>query len=162
MSLTSVLLAAQAITASDLGRDRFYVAGIEQGMTLSEYNSMISNGSFLSKPTGPDGYWATIDRKDYFVTFCQGRVMRVIAGYDAVEWHKSIKLLTENGYKIGIPYVSVSDGSGGMVTSSMAFETTLPKGAKYFVTPLMKGASINGRSMPDFQLSFQAYPSACQ
>jgi hypothetical protein len=61
MSMVAVLLVAQAISTSTVQKQSFYVAGVRQDMTLADYNSLISNGGYKSKPVGPDVFWATIE-----------------------------------------------------------------------------------------------------
>jgi hypothetical protein len=162
MSLIAIFVAAQALTATDLAPAGFYVAGVQQGMSLTDYNAMIANGGFKSKPLGPERYWATIGSQDVFVSFCKGRVVSAIADYRSVDWMKSMKSLENAGFKWGQPFVTVDESNSEMRTSSAVFSLIVPKGFAYGVMPMVKGSTFRDRDMPAFQLNFSALGNDCQ
>lgn len=157
-----ILLAAQALSAADLRPSGFYVAGVTQGMTLADYNALIANGGYKSQPLKPDTYQATINGRVVYVSFCQGRVARAISEYSSTDWMRSMKALEVVGFKWLAPVVQIDEPTGVLQLSSLAFGVTRPKGFNYFVAPMVKGATANGRDVPPFQLMFEAMNHACQ
>jgi hypothetical protein len=159
MYITLALVAANALTASDLSPSGFYVSGISQGMTTAEYNAMISNGGFRSEPVAPDTFMARMKDETVFVSFCDGKVFRAIAEYKSSDWMQSLLTLEGIGYKWGAPIVSADQNE--LRSSRLAFTATMPKGYRYFVAPMIKGSVFQGREMGSFQLMFQDSNSRC-
>jgi hypothetical protein len=159
MSIAVTLMAAQALMATDLQSNQFYVSGIYQGMTVSEYNSLIENGKYKSRPVKMDVYWASVDGRDIFVSFCKGSVYQAIADYRSSDWIKSIRSLEQAGFKFGAPIADSKDDEIG--SSSLAFAVTVPKGYRYGVIPMVKGTTFKDQDMPSFQLMFRALGSVC-
>lgn len=158
----ALMWAAQALSSSDLRPSGFYVSGIAQGMTLAEYNSLISNGHYKSSPMGPDSYLAEMDGQSVVVSFCQGRVFSAIAQYRSVDWVLSMKALETAGFKWGAPLLQIDDQRGELRMASVWFGVTTPKGFSYFAAPILKGASAKGRDLPIFQINFETVNHACR
>lgn len=158
--LPTVLLAAQVLTASDLRPAGFYVAGVQQGMSLADYNAMIANGRYRSQPMGPDHYVATINGQDVIVRFCAGRVVGAAGQYSSADWLRSIQVLEGAGFKWVPPIVSTEENT--IRTGTLAIGTTTPKGFAYGVLPEIKSASIQGKDIPAFMLYFEALENPCR
>jgi len=159
MSMVAVLLVAQAISTSTVQTQSFYVAGVRQDMTMADYNSLISNGGYKSKPVGPDVFWATIEGQDVVVSFCQGRVYRAMASYTSVDWARSLTALQGLGIKWGSVYPSSGAASDA---STVAVASIMPLDFRYSITPLVKGFTVGKSDFPTFQLSFEALQSPCR
>jgi hypothetical protein len=162
MPLITILFAAQALAAAEIAPSRFYVAGIQQGMTLADYNSMISNGGFKSQPIGPDRYQATINGQDIYVDFCGGQVVGALASYLSADWLLSLRALEARGFKFNGPFLDEADATGEMRTGSIAFSGISPKDFRYGVLPMIKTASFRDKDLPSFQLSFRGADNACR
>ena len=159
MSMVALLLATQAISTSAVQPQGFYVGGVRQDMTLSDYNSLISNGSYKSKPVSPDIFWATIEGQDIIVSFCQGKVFRAMASYSSVDWTRSLAALQGLGIKWGNVFPSSGAGSD---SSSLSVASIMPLNFRYSITPLVKGFTVGKSDFPTFQLSFEALQSPCR
>ena len=155
-----VTIAMAALTAQDVPPDRFYVDGIQQGMSFADYSSMISNGGFKSGPIAPDRYWATIYNQNYYVTFCKGMIVRAVAEYRSSDWIASMKNLTDIGFKFSGPFLDV--GTDELRSSKLIFATISPKGYSFFITPLVNGMVLNGKELGAFQLVFEAVDNPCR
>jgi len=159
MSIAATFLAMQAVTPSAVQPELFYVSGVQQGMTMTDYNALIANGGFKSKPVSPNAFWAVVDGQDIFVSFCQGKVFRAMASYNSVDWTRSLVSLQGLGFKWGV--ISPVNGSDDK-TSALAVPSISPPGFKYSVTPLLKGFVVGKLDSPTFQLSFEALNSPCR
>lgn len=157
--ITPLIFAMSAITADEIRPERFYVAGISQNMTLSEYNSLISNGGFKSEPIAPDRFRAVIDDQVIYVDFCEGKIIEATAEYISSDWLQSMLTLEGVGFKWGAPVVTHSENS--LRTGYLAISTTAPKGFNYFAAPLVKAASFQGRDIATFQIMFRAIGNPC-
>jgi len=159
MIMASIVLAASAITADEIRPEKFYVAGISQDMTLSEYNSLIANGGFKSEPIGPDRYRAVIRDQVVYVDFCNGRITQTISEYLSSDWLQSMTELERAGFKWVSPIAYVEQNS--LRTGYLALGATSPKGFKYFAAPMVKAATANGHDLATFQIMFRSMNSAC-
>ncbi len=162
MGTSAIFLASTALSPSDLPPTNFYVHGIQQNMSLAEYNTMIANAGYKSEPIGPNRFVATINEQRFTVDFCKSRVVGVLAQYNSSDWLKSMQVLESVGYKWGEPYIDHNKKTDvGWNFSNLTFVATIPAGYSYFVAPIMKGAVLNGQDFPVFQLSFQAIQNSC-
>ena len=157
--IMSLIIAMSAITADEIRPDRFYVAGISQNMTLSEYNSLIANGGFKSEPIAPDRFRAVIDNQAIYVDFCEGRIIEATAEYESSDWLRSMLVLEGAGFKWGAPVVTHSQND--LSTGYLAISATSPKGFSYFAAPLVKAASFRGHDMAAFQIMFRSMTNPC-
>lgn len=160
MSMMAMLLAAQAVTASEIRSDAFYVAGVRQGMSMAEYNALIANGRYESKPLERDRFLASIDGQAIVVTFCQNRIASALVSYNSVQWLQSIMAFQKAGLAFNGFAAYVEEGqdqSGSLVTG-----VTIPKGYNYFVTPMVKAFVAAGRDFPTFQLNFEMTNNPCR
>ncbi len=158
--IASLLLAMSAISAEEIRPDKFYVAGISQNMTLADYNALIANGGYKSEPIGPDRFRAVIDSQAIYVDFCNGRVVQAISEHLSSDWLASIVALEKAGFSWtdASAYVQQNDLRTGYFTLT----TKLPKGFTYFATPIVKGATVNGRELGTFQIMFRAVDDSCR
>jgi hypothetical protein len=160
--MLSLLFVTQALTASDLQPSGFYVAGVQQGMTVAEYNSMISNGGFRSQPMDRDTQWAAINGRDVIVRFCEGRVVDATASYNSVDWLTSIQALERAGIRIIVASATLDQPESEMRSGQMSFGVTMPRGFSYGVMPVVKAMTIRDRDLPAFQLHFTAIANPCR
>ena len=157
--MLTVLFFAQALTGYDLRQDRFYVAGIQQGMTLQEFNSLISNGGYRSEPLGPDKFVAHVGKQRITVEFCRGAVVSAMANYLSSDWMRSIQILQTAGVNFGEPVLDIQNDelSSGMIS----FSVGMPKGFRWFAMPTVKGMKYRGNDMPIFQIDYEAIDNPC-
>lgn len=162
MSLIAVLIAAQALTVADIRPNGFYLSGVRQGMTSADYNAVISNGGYQSKPVDRDRFIATIEGQDVIVTFCNDKVVMVVGNYTSFDWAQSIQALQQVGfaYEKVFPYANPDTSSSK--SGGLAIGGKTPVGFTYSVTPVIKAFEVNRRDFPTFQLQFEATNNACQ
>lgn len=158
--IASLLLAMSAISADEIRPDKFYVAGVSQSMTLADYNALIANGGYKSEPIGPDRFRAVIDSQAIYVDFCNGRVVQAISEHVSSDWLESIVALEKAGFTWTDAGAYVEQNN--LRTGYFMLTTKVPKGFTYFATPMVKGATINGRELGTFQIMFQSVDNACR
>lgn len=155
------LLAAQALNAADLRPTGFEVAGIRQGMTLSEYSALVSSGGFKSESPWPDTFMATIYDQEVTVTFCQGKVIAVDASYPASGWMKAFHEIESRGFARKSPSPTIMRVMP--MVYEMRFDFTPPSGFAYSITPNVGTVSFrNANDVTRFNLRFQALANPCR
>jgi hypothetical protein len=158
--MLSLVIAMSAVSADDIRPEKFYVAGVSQNMSLSEYNSLISNGGFKSEPIGPNRFRAIIDKQIVYVSFCNDRVVQTISEYSSSEWLQSIIALERVGFKWG--NVSAYVEENRLRTGYLTVSVTSPRSFTYFASPLVKAATLDGRDFSAFQIVFEANENSCR
>lgn len=81
----------------------FYFDGLRQGMSKGEYDRLLDQGHFLSRP-GPmaNGFFPTINGTTYMIVFCNDRLDRIVVDYTTVASLLAVVAdLQSRGFKVG-------------------------------------------------------------
>ncbi len=112
-------------------------------MTTTEYNSLIANGRYISKPAFEGTFIATIDGRSYFATFCNSRLEKVLAEYSAGEWLAKMAEFVKEGYEFTQVFINENyDGLGRV--KQLAFSVKGKAGMDYMVWPTINQNHYDG------------------
>ena len=162
MPFLAFVIAAGGLVAADLPADRFNVEGVRQGMTLAEYNALISKGRHRSEPVKPDEYRATINGRKVQVGFCRGYVDFAALELSSYEWLQSWVALKQRGFEYSHPFAS-DTLNPDKKTWALLVKPAMPADFGYAVLPTVTSEIVKPGEPPatSFILFFSAVKNRC-